>query len=241
MEKGRAGAVSAMAVKPGSGTLVLTVHGFTPVSSGVRRIRKKYARLSCGRPHEVRNQQEVRPQKGEGHCAPVGCGTQDLPGGGPDDRSGSLGRAPGSRADRAAAGAATVWPRRWSLRPLAREAVEVGICESISHEIANQTLTNGIAGWQLQYRVILPKADGEYVAVMESPTSVTGSPFGPVHVGTRGLDPTASVLVAMTTPKSRQPRDATRHRTASIQPGTMPADLECPDGEIARKQMGSGG
>ncbi len=63
---------------------------------------------------------------------------------------------------------------RWSLRLLAREAVEIGIRDTINHETVDQTLDK-MAGRYLQYRVIPPQVDGECVAAMEDVLSTYGS------------------------------------------------------------------
>ena len=56
----------------------------------------------------------------------------------------------------------------WSLRLLAKQAVELEIVDSVSHETVGRTLKrNGISGRKLQYWVIPPKANGEYAAAME--------------------------------------------------------------------------
>ncbi|MEZ4687301.1 MAG: helix-turn-helix domain-containing protein [Bacteroidia bacterium] len=56
----------------------------------------------------------------------------------------------------------------WSLRLLSRKVVELGVVEKISHETVRDTLKNGMNSHQsLEYWVIPPEADAEFVACME--------------------------------------------------------------------------
>ncbi len=58
---------------------------------------------------------------------------------------------------------------RWSLRLLARQAVEEGICDSISDQTGQRTpREDGLTARNLRYWVIPPEADGEFAASMEA-------------------------------------------------------------------------
>src|SRR5207253_10884656 len=56
----------------------------------------------------------------------------------------------------------------WTLGLLAERAVALEIVESVSHETMRQTLKkNGMTNRKIQYWVIPPEADAEFVAHME--------------------------------------------------------------------------
>ena len=56
----------------------------------------------------------------------------------------------------------------WTLRLLARKVVELGIVEAVSYETVRRTLKkNGMTNRKIEYWVIPPEADGEFVAHME--------------------------------------------------------------------------
>jgi hypothetical protein len=57
---------------------------------------------------------------------------------------------------------------RWTLRLLADEMVALEVVESISHETVRQTLKNGMTKHKIEYWVIPPEADCEFVARMEA-------------------------------------------------------------------------
>ncbi|MEL7352224.1 MAG: IS630 family transposase [Cyanobacteria bacterium P01_A01_bin.116] len=68
----------------------------------------------------------------------------------------------------------------WSLRLLARKVIELGIVESVSHETVRQTLKKtGMTNRKIEYWVIPPEADGEFVAHMEEVLDVYARPYNP--------------------------------------------------------------
>ncbi|MBA4188389.1 MAG: hypothetical protein C0467_10330 [Planctomycetaceae bacterium] len=68
---------------------------------------------------------------------------------------------------------------RWTLRLLAEQVVELEIVESISHETVRQTLKNGMTKRKIEYWVIPPEADAEFVANMEDVLEIYAKPFDP--------------------------------------------------------------
>ena len=57
----------------------------------------------------------------------------------------------------------------WSLRLLAEQVVELAIVDTVSHETLRKTLKkNGMTPRKIQYWVIPPEANGEFVACMEN-------------------------------------------------------------------------
>ena len=68
----------------------------------------------------------------------------------------------------------------WTLRLLARKVVELEIVASISHETVRQTLKkNGMTKRKIQYWVIPPEADAEFVANMEEVLETYAQPYDP--------------------------------------------------------------
>ena len=68
----------------------------------------------------------------------------------------------------------------WSLRLLARRVVELAIVESISHETIRRTLKkNGMTQRKIEYWVIPPQADAEFVANMEQVLDLYQKPYDP--------------------------------------------------------------
>ena len=67
----------------------------------------------------------------------------------------------------------------WSLRLLARRVMVLGIVTSISHETARHTLNrkDRIPGDKLQYWVIPPEQDAEFVAAMEEVLETYVQPY----------------------------------------------------------------
>jgi len=68
----------------------------------------------------------------------------------------------------------------WTLRLLARKVVELKIVESVSYETVRRTLKkNGMTNRKIEYWVIPPEADGEFVAHMEEVLEVYERPYNP--------------------------------------------------------------
>ena len=67
----------------------------------------------------------------------------------------------------------------WSLRLLARRVVELEIVESVSHETIRRTLKNGMTRRKIEYWVIPPAADAEFVAHMEQVLDTYAQPYDP--------------------------------------------------------------
>lgn len=71
---------------------------------------------------------------------------------------------------------------QWSLRLLADKVVELEIAESISHETLRQMLKKtGMTKRKIQYWVIPPKADGEFVAAMEDVLDIYSRLYDPCY------------------------------------------------------------
>jgi hypothetical protein len=70
----------------------------------------------------------------------------------------------------------------WSLCLLARKVVELGIVESVSYETVRRALKkNGMTNRKLEYWVIPPEADGEFVAHMEEVLETYAKPYDPAR------------------------------------------------------------
>ncbi len=70
----------------------------------------------------------------------------------------------------------------WTLRLLARKVVELGIVESVSYETVRRTLKkNGMTNRKIEYWVIPPEADGEFVAHMEEVLETYARPYDPAR------------------------------------------------------------
>lgn len=70
----------------------------------------------------------------------------------------------------------------WTLRLLARKVVELEIVESVSHETIRQALKKkGLTKRKVQYWVIPPEADAEFVANMEQVLDTYEKPYDPTH------------------------------------------------------------
>src|SRR5262249_29818037 len=68
----------------------------------------------------------------------------------------------------------------WTLRLLARKVVELGIVESVSYETVRRTLKKtGMTNRKIEYWVIPPEADGEFVAHMEEVLEAYAKPYDP--------------------------------------------------------------
>jgi hypothetical protein len=67
----------------------------------------------------------------------------------------------------------------WSLRLLARKAVELSIVESVRHETIRRTLENGMTNRKIEYWVIPPAADVEFVPGMEEVLDAYSKPYDP--------------------------------------------------------------
>ena len=66
----------------------------------------------------------------------------------------------------------------WSLRLLSERVVELGLVDSISHETVRQTLKkNGMTQRKIQYWVIPPETDAEFVACMEEVLDTYEEPY----------------------------------------------------------------
>jgi len=66
----------------------------------------------------------------------------------------------------------------WTLRLLARKVVELKIVDSVSYETVRRTLKkNGMTNRKIEYWVIPPEADGEFVAHMEEVLEVYEKPY----------------------------------------------------------------
>ena len=66
----------------------------------------------------------------------------------------------------------------WSLRLLARRAVELEIVESVSHETVRRDVRkNGVTGRKVAYWVIPPEADAEFEAHMEQVLDAYARPY----------------------------------------------------------------
>ena len=70
---------------------------------------------------------------------------------------------------------------RWTLQLLADELVALEVVDSISHETVRQTLKNGMTKRMIEYWVIPPEADAEFVANMEEVLEVYERPYDPAH------------------------------------------------------------
>jgi hypothetical protein len=71
---------------------------------------------------------------------------------------------------------------RWTLRLLADELVALDVVESISHETVRQTLKkNGMTKRKIEYWVIPPDADGEFVAHMEAVLETYEKAYNPAQ------------------------------------------------------------
>jgi hypothetical protein len=70
----------------------------------------------------------------------------------------------------------------WTLRLLARKVVELGIVESVSYETVRRTLKKtGMTNRKIEYWVIPPEADGEFVAHMEEVLETYARPYNPAR------------------------------------------------------------
>ena len=68
----------------------------------------------------------------------------------------------------------------WTLRLLARKVVELEIVESVSYETVRRTLKkNGMTNRKIEYWVIPPEADAEFVAHMEEVLETYEKPYNP--------------------------------------------------------------
>jgi hypothetical protein len=68
----------------------------------------------------------------------------------------------------------------WTLRLLARKVMELGIAESVSYETVRRMLKkNGMTNRKIEYWVIPPEADGEFVAHMEEVLETYEKPYNP--------------------------------------------------------------
>ena len=68
----------------------------------------------------------------------------------------------------------------WTLRLLARKVVELEIADSVSHETVRHTLKKtGMTTRKIEYWVIPPEADGEFVANMEEVLETYARPYNP--------------------------------------------------------------
>ena len=65
---------------------------------------------------------------------------------------------------------------------LADELVALDVVDSISHETVRQTLKNGMTQRMIEYWVIPPEADAEFVANMEEVLEVYERPYDPAHL-----------------------------------------------------------
>ena len=67
----------------------------------------------------------------------------------------------------------------WSLRLLARTVVELEIVESVSRETIRRTPKNGMTRRKIEYWVIPPQANAEFVAHMEHVLDTYAQPYDP--------------------------------------------------------------
>ena len=68
---------------------------------------------------------------------------------------------------------------KWTLRLLARKVVELEVVEKVSYETVRQTLKNRMTNRNIEYWVIPPECDAEFVAQMENVLESYEKPYIP--------------------------------------------------------------